>query len=52
MDVKRAQRLTAAATRKKGGVSQTKLNGLRVHVAVRLHGVLKQTFKLYAFQFV
>lgn len=39
---------TAAATGKKGGVSQTKLAGLRVRIAVRLHGVLKQTFKLYS----
>lgn len=39
---------TAAATGKKGGVSQTKLAGLRVRIAVRLHGVLKLTFKLYS----
>lgn len=44
MCVTRIQRLTA--TGEKGGINQAKLAGLRVHVAVRLHGVIKQTFKL------
>lgn len=46
----RVQRLRAAAMRKKGGISQKKLAGLRVHIVVRLHGALKQAFKLYISQ--
>lgn len=42
--VTRIQRLTARG--EKGGINQAKLAGLTVHIAVRLHGVLQQTFKL------
>ena len=46
MCIARVHRLTGAATGKKEGVSQTKLAGLRMHIAVGLHGVVKQTCKL------
>lgn len=44
-----AKRLRAAATGKKGGISQRKLAGLRVYIVVRLHGALKQALQLYVF---
>lgn len=42
--VTRIQRLSAAGEKEE--INQAKLAGLRVHIAIRLHGVLKQTFKL------
>lgn len=42
--VTRIQRLPAAGEKEE--INQVKLAGLRVHISIRLHGVLKQTFKL------